>query len=155
MKKSIVILLLSSIFFSACQLIKQPRVASPEPQPQTTASPVIKNSPLVSSELKLEQPQPNQKIESPLIVKGELPGTWFFEGQIYAELVTEDGEVLAGSPLYAEGEWMTEEDVVFSGELIFNNVKEVPTATLIIQNDNPSGLEENQKRVEIPLKLTN
>ncbi len=155
MKKYISVLLLASVFFSACQLTKQSTVVSP--QPQASSSPVVVNSPSTTSsnsELTIESPQPNQEVSSPLMVKGKLPGTWFFEGQIYAELITGDGEVLAGSPLYAEGEWMTEEDVSFSGELIFNNVKEASTATLVIRNDNPSGLAENQKKAEIPVKLS-
>ena len=152
MKKYLFLLFVSSLFLSACLSSKQPVVSS---QPQAAPSAVATSSPVTNVELKLENPQPNQEISSPLTVKGKLPWTWFFEGQIYAELIGEDGEVLAGSPLYAEGEWMTEEDVAFSGELIFNNVKAVPTATLVIQNDNPSGLAENQKRAEIPLRLRN
>jgi hypothetical protein len=152
-KKYLFVLFTSGLFFSACQSSKQP-IASPEPQ-ATMSSTMPSSAPTNSatSELTIESPQPNQEVSSPLTVKGKLPGTWFFEGQIYAELIAEDGEVLAGAPLYAEGEWMTEDDVPFSGELIFNNVKNVSTATLVIRNDNPSGLPENQKKAEIPVQF--
>jgi hypothetical protein len=130
-----------------------PVVSLPPSALPSTSSPSPSVASTTSSELKLEYPKPNQEIESPLQVKGTLPGTWFFEGQINGKLVTPDGETLATAPLFAEGEWMTESDVLFSGELSFSNLKNISTAILVIENDNPSGLEENKKSAQIPVTL--
>jgi hypothetical protein len=95
------------------------------------------------SDVTLASPAPGSKVISPVTIAGSAPGPWFFEGNIVAELQSADGTVLAVSGMQAQGEWMTEGPVAFSGELTFQT--DAQNGFLIIRNDNPSGLPENDK----------
>lgn len=99
--------------------------------------------------IKISQPRPNQKIKSPLEIKGEARGTWFFEASFPVTLIDSRGNVLAKTNGQADGEWMTEEFVPFTSTVEFktNDTK----GTLILEKDNPSGLPENAKKLEIPV----
>lgn len=103
-------------------------------------------------EFLLSNPRPNQKIISPLVVKGKAKGMWYFEGSFSGELFDQNGKLLGVVIITAQGEWMTEEFVPFEGKLQFDE-PETATGKLIIKNANPSGMEENEKSVIIPVKF--
>lgn len=128
-------------------------VASPIPTVTPSAAPQATPTPTTSVTLRLDSPKPHQTIQSPLLIEGALPGNWFFEGQITARLETESGSVIAEMPLKAQGSWMTESQVSFSEVMKFTKPRDANTAVLIITNANPSGLPENNKELQIPLKL--
>lgn len=98
----------------------------------------------------ISTPRPNQKINSPLSIAGKARGKWFFEGSLPAELKDGTGKSIGTGVMRAEGEWMTEEFVSFSGEIDYQKPT-TATGTLIIRNDNPSGLQENAKEIKIPV----
>jgi hypothetical protein len=127
---------------SGCSL--QPATPSATPTP---ASPT-------QSEVQLQTPQSGQVVTSPLQITGSAPGTWFFEAQILGKLLDENGAVIAQTPLMAEGEWMTTEMVPFSGEISFSKPAIGNSVTLVIENDNPSGLPEHSKSFSVPLQLS-
>ena len=98
-------------------------------------------------------PRPNQEIESPLVVNGEARGTWFFEGDFPIILTDWDGKIIAEGYATAQGDWMTEDFVQFSGNLDFEKPEYNNKGILIFQKDNPSGLPENDDALEIPIKF--
>lgn len=98
-----------------------------------------------------ENPRPNQTISSPLTVKGRARGTYFFEASFPIRLVDENGRELAESYVEAQGEWMTEEFVPFSGELEFTT--SAKSGTLFLEKSNPSGLPENKMVLEVPVRF--
>lgn len=104
-------------------------------------------------EIIVDNPRPTQKISSPLKVTGKARGSWYFEANFSMELFSgeNDKEVKIGSAIAtAEGEWMTTDFVPFSAEINYST----PTSSfgrLVIRNANPSGLEENEKVLYIPL----
>ncbi len=98
----------------------------------------------------LESPRPNEVVRSPIVITGEAVGPWFFEANFTAELVDGEGEVIAIAILTAEGEWMTEELVPFSGELEFEGSS--GQGELVLKSANPSGLPEHQKIFSIPVR---
>lgn len=115
---------------------------------------------LEKSELiRLDSPRPNDTITSPLTIRGEARGTWFFEADFPVVLVNWDGLIIATGAAQAQGEWMTEDFVPFSVELEFSNPIFPDVApghfsergALILQKDNPSGLAEYDDALEIPL----
>lgn len=106
----------------------------------------------IEYEIILETPKPNSTVSSPIKIKGEADGSWFFEASFTADLVDSKGEVMATTILTADGEWMTEELVLFEGELEFENAT-TGTGELILKSANPSGLDENQKIFSIPVKF--
>lgn len=111
------------------------------------------------AEVQLEAPKPQEEISSPLTVKGEAQGSWFFEGSFPVLLTDWDGKIIAESQVEAEKDWTTEEFVPFSGSLEFESPSKeedpefMERGTLILQKANPSGLPENDDAFEIPIRF--
>jgi len=103
-----------------------------------------------TDEIRLNNPRPNQTIQSPLIVEGEAKGYWFFEGSFVIFLLNRDGNVIASTDAEAQGEWMTEEFVPFRAVLEFQ-MPSTKVGLLLLQKENPSGLPENDDELVIPV----
>jgi cbb3-type cytochrome oxidase subunit 3 len=103
--------------------------------------------------LSLENPQVNERLSSPVSIKGEAIGSWYFEANFRVKLVNrESGDIISQSYVTALDNWMTEESVDFEGILEFNVNKETK-ALLILESANPSGLIENQMTYTVPVIL--
>jgi hypothetical protein len=103
----------------------------------------------VEADIKVTRPLLNEEISSPLKIEGEARGTWFFEASFPVKLTDQSGAVIASGIAQAQGDWMTENFVPFKAELVF-----IPTSIsgiIILEKDNPSGLPENSKSIEIPV----
>lgn len=100
--------------------------------------------------IKVTSPKPNDIIVSPLEITGEARGTWYFEASFPVKLLDKDRKEIVAYYATAQGEWMTENFVPFKAILEFV-AKEGETGYLILKNDNPSGLPENDKQIEIPV----
>ncbi len=102
--------------------------------------------------IRVEIPEPNAVIRSPLVVRGEARGYWFFEASFPVRLFAASGRELAVVPAQAKGDWMTENFVPFEVTLIF----EPGAATegmLVFQKDNPSGLPEHDDELRISVRF--
>ena len=106
----------------------------------------------VSNLIVVDEPLESDLVDSPLVVRGEARGPWYFEASFPAELVDADGIRLAQGVMQAGRDWMTPNFVPFSGTLTFKTPT-TGTGTLILRNDNPSGLEENARELRIPVKF--
>ena len=100
--------------------------------------------------IKVDNPQPNQAIESPLVVSGEARGFWYFEASFPVKLYDNDNSELAAGIAQAQGEWMTENYVPFIATLEFI-APESNIGFLVLEKDNPSGLPENDDELRIPI----
>ncbi len=97
-------------------------------------------------------PAYNAHIGSPLKVEGTARGFWYFEGSFPLMLVDANGDTVGEGIATAQGEWMTEDFVPFSGEVTFS----APVSgegTLILRKDNPSGMPENDDSIEISVRF--
>jgi hypothetical protein len=106
----------------------------------------------ISEKIKVFKPQANEILSGPIEIGGEARGSWYFEAVFPIWLIDENGEIIAQTSAWAQGEWMTEDFVPFKAEI------EVPSdfsgnATLILKNDNPSGLPEYDKEIRVPIKI--
>lgn len=102
--------------------------------------------------IRVESPSPNSTIQSPLEIKGEAVGNYFFEGSFPAVLVDSNGNEIGTGIMTAQGEWMTEEFVPFTGTIEFTS----PTTekgTVILQRNNPSEKPENDAQLTIPVSF--
>jgi hypothetical protein len=102
--------------------------------------------------IRVEEPIPGSVIQSPLRVRGEARGMWYFEASFPVRLETLDGEVLAEAPATAGSDWMTEEFVPFDLLLAFPDT----TATegvLVLERDNPTGMTEFDRVLRLPVRF--
>lgn len=103
--------------------------------------------------IRVDAPSANALVKSPLTVRGQARGTWYFEASFPVRLLDASGTELAVTPAQAQGDWMTEDFVPFEAVLLFS-APETETGILVLQNDNPSGLPENAKEVRIPVRFS-
>lgn len=97
-------------------------------------------------------PASGEKVGGEINVTGIAKGGWYFEGEFPIELLTPEGEKLAGFPALAEGEWMREDFVPFSAKLKYP-VNQETKAKLVLHRNNPSDLREQDAQIEIPVIL--
>lgn len=106
----------------------------------------------LSDLIQVDLPKNDQIISSPVMIKGQARGTWFFEGDFPVILLNQAGKIMAINNARAQTDWMTEDFVRFA------SVFEFPTptstlGTLILKKDNPSGLPEHDAEVRIPVEF--
>lgn len=98
----------------------------------------------------IDSPRPNDIVTTPLTIRGEARGTWYFEATFPVKIVDSDGNVLGQSYAQAQDEWMTEEFVPFESTLTFDP-GDATEGVLVLEKDNPSGLPENDDQLRIPV----
>lgn len=109
----------------------------------------------ISDLIKVSAPTKNSTITSPLIVKGQARGNWFFEASFPVVLKDSDGKIITTTHAQADGDWMTTDFVPFTATVTFKMAtdSQIKSGILILKKDNPSGLPENDNSVEIPIIL--
>jgi len=118
---------------------------------ETASSSLPSNT--MSDTIVVTSPGGNATVQSPLILSGTARGSWYFEATAPAKLVNAANVVIAQGPITAQGDWMTNDFVPFSGSLTFLPQPAGSTGTLVLMNDNPSGDPANQKELDIPVKF--
>lgn len=105
--------------------------------------------------IEVSRPEAGETVGNPIELTGEARGNWFFEASAPVVVTDWDGRIIGESFITAEGEWMTEEFVPFSGTVEY----ELPadsysaTGTVIFQKANPSGLPEHDAAREVRVIL--
>lgn len=102
--------------------------------------------------IQIIKPRPNQKIQSPLVIKGQARGSWYFEGIFPITLEDENGSLLGQAQAQSEGEWTTEHFVPFTAVLEFTH-SQTRKGKLILRADNPSGLPEKNNELWLPVQF--
>ncbi len=103
-------------------------------------------------EVVITSPQPHQAISTPLTVTGKAKGHWFFEANAVLRLLDAQQREIASGTVQALGDWMTDDFVDFEGQIRFLSPAS-GTGILVLQNDNPSGLPDNQKEFRVPVRF--
>jgi hypothetical protein len=103
-------------------------------------------------EVVVTSPQPHQAISTPLTVTGKARGDWFFEASAILRLLDAQQREIASGTVHALGDWMADSLVDFEGRIRFVSPAS-DTGTLVLQNDNPSGLPGNQKEFRVPVRF--
>ena len=117
-----------------------------------TASRMEKERAAEKEMIRVETPQAGAVIRSPLTVRGQARGHWYFEGDFPLMLRDSGGKILARGVASAKGEWMTNDFVPFVGKLVFA-APEGLSGELILQKDNPSGRRELDDSLIIPVRF--
>lgn len=125
---------------------------------QDTQTPPSNNNnavrPIETDMIRVAAPLPNALVQSPINVRGEARGNWYFEASFPVRLIDANGNnVLLEPPfIMTTNDWMTTDFVPFQASISFS----VPTTSagiLILQKDNPSGLPEFDDEVRIPVRF--
>ncbi len=113
------------------------------------------SEPMQSELIRVSYPKAGDSITSPLTVKGEARGQWYFEATFPVVLVDWDGRIIAQGVATAQSDWMTTDYVPFTATLTFDTKEERYSSrgSLILQKSNASGLPENDDAMEIPITL--
>ena len=119
---------------------------------QRQQAPEQEPAPPHGGQIVIETPQAGLNARSALALQGAAPNQWCFEAQFPAILVGEDGRVIAEAPARAETDWTEPGDVRFRAQLAFVVTEQTP-ATLVLQEDMPSGLS-GEREVRIPVVLS-
>ena len=106
-----------------------------------------------NSTSEIYRPSSNSKVNSPLYVTGRVPAGWMFEGIVQVKLLDAGRNIIAQSPGKEAhpGTWMDTEPDEFKSTLTFTT--SAKSGFLVVSADNPSGLPENDKSYEIPVKF--
>jgi hypothetical protein len=100
--------------------------------------------------IRVDMPLPNVLVQSPLVVKGQARGSWYFEASFPVKIFDANGQQLGAVPAQAQGDWMTTDFVPFEATLQFST-STTETGTVVFQKDNPSGLPQNDLSVSVPV----
>ncbi len=117
-----------------------------------TPAPTYKNA---SADLiRVELPFPGAVVGKELTVIGTARGNWYFEASFPVELIDANGAIIArgiGQPANGAN-WMTTEFVPFEADITIPD-SFTGEATLVLKNDNPSGMPENDRSISFPITV--
>lgn len=122
----------------------------PEPAGQTPAPPEPATA-TADSLVRLATPAPGDTVSSPLLLRGEARGTWYFEASFPVRLLDAGGQEIAVTYATAQGEWMTTQFVPFTSTVTFVSPPAGTAGTLVLVKDNPSGEPEFDDERRIPV----
>lgn len=146
--KSIAFLVLAMSLLTACKPVATPE---PEAEPEAEVTELVPENeyqgelqPNVTVSgnadiIKLDYSSLEGGITSPLVIRGEARGGWYFEASFPVVLTNWDGLIIAQSHAEAQGEWMTQDYVPFVSTIVFDKPEYGERGSLILQKDNPSG----------------
>lgn len=116
------------------------------------AAPVTFDTPSPSIPI-LMMPKPNETITGPLVIKGFVSKSWTFEGQFLVRLLDANRRTILQDRVPVEWDNENQKDTLYFVES-YNYHTTAKSGFLVLENDNPSGLSENQKSFEIPVKFS-
>ncbi|OGZ00229.1 MAG: hypothetical protein A2945_04335 [Candidatus Liptonbacteria bacterium RIFCSPLOWO2_01_FULL_52_25] len=144
---AVVLAVIIFVLLAAVLFIPAKRSAAPVIPTPASAPVQYKDGSLVVS-----SPLPNSIITSPVVIEGTARGTWYFEASFPVRILDADGTELGIVPAQAQSDWMTTDFVPFKATVEFRAPK-FAEGTLLLHNDNPSGLPENDKELRVPIRF--
>jgi len=112
-----------------------------------------------STDIQMTSPAVGVVITSPLALSGQALGTWYFEASAPVEIRDWQGNTIAQSFVTAQGDWMTESFVPFTGDITFVSpyTQGDPVAwkqgSIVFKKDNPSGEPQFDDEIIIPIQF--
>ncbi|MDD4931665.1 MAG: GerMN domain-containing protein [Candidatus Colwellbacteria bacterium] len=107
----------------------------------------------IISEPIITSPTSGSSVSHRVLLEGTAPGNWFFEASFPVSIEDSSGNIIATSHVTALSDWMTTLPIRFSGTIDLPTDYSGP-AKLVFKKDNPSGIPENDARMEISVSVT-
>jgi hypothetical protein len=108
----------------------------------------------MQDQIVLLSPKSGDTISSPVTIKGEARGTWYFEASFPIVIVNWDGLIIGEGIAQAQSDWMTEDFVPFEAVVNFETPSYSDRGAIILKNDNPSGDPARDKAIEVPIRFS-
>ncbi|MBU4275018.1 GerMN domain-containing protein [Patescibacteria group bacterium] len=111
--------------------------------------------PVLQTGVVVTSPETNEEVSFPLKITGYVNGDGWtgFEGQVgTVKLLRQDGFSAKKVILTATTDWMT--SPVYFEQYLTTVMIDPGEATLVFQNENPSGLAENDREFRLPVKIS-
>jgi hypothetical protein len=119
-----------------------------------TTKPLLISLPTSSvDQPKLITPQSGDTITGPLVIKGYIPKSWVFEGQFQMRLLDADRQPIPTDSTSVPVDWNQNSESLYFVQT-YNFHTSSPSGFLILENDNPSGLPQNKKSIEVPINFS-
>lgn len=119
---------------------------------QDNSKVTIKQTPYSTAPLEIQTPKIGEPITSPLTIKGQAPGNWFFEDSFPIKITDSTGNTLGSSTAKSIGDWMTSSLVDFTAIITFEETSDTQ-GFIMFSKDNPSDLPENDQSIKLPIKF--
>lgn len=98
-------------------------------------------------------PKAGDTLVGPLVIKGYVPKSWTFEGQFRMQLLDSSRRIIIEDRVPVEWDSENRKETLYFVES-YNYHTQAKSGFLILQNDNPSGLPENEKSVEVSVSFS-
>lgn len=108
------------------------------------------------NQIEIKSPVSNQNVSGEFLLKGSIPGTWYFEAVAQFKIIDENSNEIAIGSIQSLSDWMTEQRVPFELKLNTANFNYKGKATIIIQSENTEGGLEGElkvKKIELPVVI--
>jgi hypothetical protein len=102
--------------------------------------------------IQVTNPFPGAVTGKEFTLLGKARGGWYFEASFPVEVLDKDGKTLFKAPAQAQGDWMTKDFVPFKLDIKVPD-SYIGKATLVLRNENPSGLPENEAYVTLDFTI--
>src|SRR5436190_16083231 len=99
-------------------------------------------------ELKVFHPLSNERVSSPIIVIGEVPGNWSFEASFPIQFLDKKGKIIAQTTAQVLGDWQTDQLVPFSAKVEYKLEGHGP-GSIILKKANQSDKPGNEDSVVV------
>lgn len=106
----------------------------------------------LADQIRIYEPVTSQTVASPLLIRGQARGTWFFEATFPVMILDSEGNELAVGYASTSDEWMTEDFVYFDSVITFD-VSGETAGTLVLKKANPSGLPEYDEELRVQINF--
>ncbi len=152
----IAIVFIGAIIYFAYYSVHPINSPSPTPDVSATIIPTVfdaNETPQPSPDIPyISAPNRNSTITSPVTVKGTVPAGWMFEGVFPIKITDKESGVLSQGQAHevTPGSWQSGESVEFEATITFPS-RAAGKGSIVLENDNPSGLPENSKSFNIPI----
>jgi len=127
-----------------------PTEVTSTPPVQTGANGALTTKKGATDRLRVTVPAAGGKASKPLVFSGESRG-WYFEGSFPVRILNQNGVMIASGIAEADGDWMTDDWVPFTGEIDYPPQAAGSKGTIVFGKDNPSGMPENDDSAELPI----
>lgn len=95
---------------------------------------------------------PGATVSGVIKATGSLTGGYFFEANMGVKILDANKNVLKSTNGTATSDWMTGDSVSFTTTLDFTGIP-AGSGYIRLHNDNPSGMPENDKYIDIPVVI--